>query len=260
VLRQSPSLQVRLGAVTSLQRYDSPDLAAAVLGLYAGEWKSLPDLQAAAQTMLASRPAWALALLNAVDAGKIVPRTIPLDIVRTLKRHPGPEIAKLVEKHWGQVRAATTAEKQQEMLRLAEALKGGKGDDKAWKVVFTNTCAKCHKLFGDGGAVGPELTGYERDNLRYWLDNIVDPSAVIRDEFLTFIVDTKDGRSLTGIIAAQDRATVTLKLPDGQSVRLAREQIEELRASTVSLMPEDVLKPLSEQQIRDLFAYLTKKK
>jgi putative heme-binding domain-containing protein len=260
VLRRSPSLPIRLAAVTSLQRYEDPDLATEVLRLYVGEWKSLLDLQAAAQTMLASRPPWALALLKAVDEGKIAPRTISLDIVRTLKRHPGPEIAKLVEKHWGQVRAATPAEKQQEMLRLAAVLKGGKGDDKAGKVVFTNTCAKCHKLFGEGGAVGPELTGYERDNLRYWLDNIVDPSAVIRDEFLAFVVDTKDGRSLTGIIAAQDRATVTLRLPDGQSVRLAREQIDELRASLVSIMPEDVLKPLSDQQVRDLFAYLTKKK
>src|SRR5262249_1849706 len=198
--------------------YDDPDLAAEVLRLYTAEWKPLPDLQAAAQTMLASRPPWALALLKSVDEGKIVPRTIPLDIVRTLKRHTGPEIDKLAEKHWGQVRAATPAEKQQEMLRLAEVLKGGKGDDKAGKVVFTNTCSKCHKLFGEGGAVGPELTGYERDNLRYWLDNIVDPSAVIRDEFLAFVVDTKDGRSLTRIIAAPDTATVTLKLPDGHSV------------------------------------------
>jgi putative heme-binding domain-containing protein len=260
VLRNSPSLPIRLAAVTSLQRYDEPNLAANVLDLYSTSWKSLPDLQAAGQTMLASRPVWALDLLKAVDAGKIVPRTIPLDIVRTIKRHPGAEVAKLVEKHWGQVRAATAAEKQTEMLRVAAILKDGKGDDKAGKIVFANTCAKCHKLFGEGGAVGPELTGYERDNLRYWLDNIVDPSAVIRDEFLAFVVDTKDGRSLTGIIAAQDRATVTLKLPDGQSVRLAREQIEELRASPISLMPEDVLKPLSDQQVRDLFAYLTKKK
>jgi putative heme-binding domain-containing protein len=145
------------------------------------------------------------------------------------------------------------------MVSLAELVKSGKGDEKAGKLVFTNTCAKCHKLFNEGGAVGPDLTGYERDNLGYWIENIVDPSASIRDEYLAFVVDTKDGRSLTGIIAAQDKGTVTLKLPDGQSVRLAREQIEELRASPISIMPEDVLKDLKDVQLRDLFAYLMSK-
>ena len=145
------------------------------------------------------------------------------------------------------------------MERLVGLVKTGKGDDKAGKLVFTNTCAKCHKLFNDGATVGPDLTGYERDNLGYWVENIADPSASIRDEYLAFLVETKDGRSLTGIISAQDKATVTLKLGDGQNVRLAREQIEELRASPISLMPEDVLKELNDQQIRDLFAYLMSK-
>jgi putative heme-binding domain-containing protein len=258
-LRQSPSLPIRVAVLTALQRYQEPTLADAVLELYLGSWQNAPDLRSAAQTLLSSRPAWALGLLQAVDAGRIPPRTIPLEIVRSIKRYNNETIAKLVEKHWGQVRPATSEEKQKEMLRLAGVLKDGKGNDTAGKLVFANTCAKCHKLFGEGASVGPELTGYERDNLRYWLDNIVDPSAIIRDEYLAFVVDTKDGRSLTGIIAAQDKATVTLKLADGQSVRLAREQIDELRASPISLMPEDVLKPLSEQQVRDLFAYLTSK-
>src|SRR5262249_51643503 len=112
------------------------------------------------------------------------------------------------------------------------------------------------KLFGEGATVGPELTGYERDNIRYWLDNIVDPSAQIRDEYLAFVVDTKDGRTLTGIIAAQDKATVTLKLSDAQQVRLAREQIEELRASPFPIMPEAVQKALKDKQIRAFFPFL----
>jgi putative heme-binding domain-containing protein len=259
VLRDSKFRSVRLTVLTALQRYDLPDIAATVIGQYVGPWAKEAELQTAAQNLLASRPAWALTLLQEVDAGKVAPRTIPLDVVRTIQRHSDERIAKLVEKHWGKIRAATPDEKRTEMLRLAGVLKPGGGDEKAGKVVFTNTCAKCHKLFGDGAVVGPELTGYERDNIRYWLDNIVDPSAQIRDEYLAFVVDTKDGRTLTGIIAAQDKATVTLKLSDAQQVRLAREQIEELRASPISIMPEDVLKELKDQQIRDLFAYLMSK-
>jgi putative heme-binding domain-containing protein len=197
--------------------------------------------------------------VQAIDAGKIPARSVPLDLVRTIKRYSDERIVKMTTKHWGQVRAATPDEKRKEMVRLAELVKSAKGDEKAGKVVFTNTCAKCHKLFNEGATVGPDLTGYERDNLGYWIENIVDPSASIRDEYLAFVVDTKDGRTLTGIIAAQDKATVTLKLPDNQSVRLAREQIEELRASPISLMPEDVLKDLKDDQLRDLFAYLMSK-
>ncbi|MFL5342315.1 MAG: PVC-type heme-binding CxxCH protein [Gemmataceae bacterium] len=260
VLRGSQIQPVRLAALTALQRYDAPDIAATVLELYCGPWQKQAELQAAAQTLLASRPGWALVLLQAVDAGKIAPRSIPLDVVRTLQRHSDDTIAKLVEKHWGKVQAATPEAKRKEMERLVALVKSGQGDEKAGKLIFTNTCAKCHKLFNEGATIGPELTGYERDNLAYWVENIADPSASIRDEYLTFLIETKDGRNLTGIVAAQDKATVTLKQADGQSVRLAREQIEELRASPISLMPEDVLKELKDQQIRDLFAYLMSKK
>jgi putative membrane-bound dehydrogenase-like protein len=260
VLAKSRSLPIRLAALTALQRYSDSALADSVLRLYAEAWQNEPDLRAAAQTMLSSRPQWAISLLLAVDDGRIAARTIPLDIVRSIKRFPDAEIAKLVTKHWGQVRLATGEEKRSEILRVAAILKTGGGDAKAGKLVFTNTCGKCHKLFGEGASVGPELTGYERDNLRYWLENIVDPSASIRDEYLAFVVNTTDGRSLTGIIAGQDKATVTLKLADSQTVRLAREQIEELRASPISIMPEELLKNLQEQQLRDLFAYLMKKK
>ena len=253
---ESKSHAIRLAAMTALQRYDSPAIAETVIDQYVGPWAHEAELQTAAQNLLASRPAWALAMLQTVDSGKMAPRKVSLDVVRNIKRFPDERIGKLVEKHWGKIRAATPAEKQKDMLRLAQILKLGGGDERSGKVAFTNTCAKCHKLFNEGAAVGPELTGYERDNIRYWIENIVDPSAQIRDEYLAFVVDTKDGRTLTGIIAAQDKVTVTLKLSDAQQVRLAREQIEELRASPISIMPEDVLKDLNDQQIRDLFAYL----
>jgi putative heme-binding domain-containing protein len=256
VLQSSSDTNIRLTAIGSLQRYDDPRIAESILELYP---RLNDDLRSGAQALLASRPAWALEFLQAVDAGKIG-RNIPLEIVRTLKHYSDKQIVALVEKHWGKVRPSTAAEKLAEMDRVGKVVDAGKGDAAAGKLVFTNTCAKCHKLFGEGGQVGPELTGYERDNLRYWLENIVDPSASIRDEYVAFVVETKDGRSLTGIIVAQDKATVSLRQNDGTTIRLAREQIEDLAASPISLMPEDVLKELKDQQLRDLFAYLMKKK
>jgi len=258
LLQDSPDQTMRLTALASLQRYDDPKIAQAVLESYPTRFND--DLRAGAQALLASRPAWALEFLHTVDEGKIAPRSVALEVVRTFKRYSDKQIGELVEKHWGKVRANTAAEKLAEMDRVGKIVADGKGDAAAGKVTFTNTCAKCHKLFGEGGQVGPELTGYERDNLRYWLENIVDPSASIRDEYVAFVIETKDGRTLTGIIVAQDKATVSLRQNDGQTIRLAREQIEDLAASPISLMPEDVLKDLKDQQLRDLFAYLMKKK
>src|SRR5262249_3216761 len=256
VLRDPRDDSISLTTLAALQRYDDPKIAKVVLELYPllGD-----DLRAGAQAMLASRPAWALEFLHAIDAGKVA-RNIPLEIVRTFKRYTDKDVVALAEKHWGKVRPTTAAEKLAEMDRVGKIVANGNGDAAGGKVIFTNTCAKCHKLFGDGGQVGPELTGYERDNLRYWLENIVDPSALVRDEFVAFVVETKDGRSLTGIIVAQDKATVSLRQNDGTTIRLPREQIEDLAASPISLMPEDVLKDLKDQQLRDLFAYLMKKK
>ena len=100
----------------------------------------------------------------------------------------------------------------------------------------TDRFADLAELFNEGGAVGPELTGYERDNVLYWLENIIDPSAAMRDEFMTFVVATKDGRTLTGLIAEQDKQSVTLKGAHGQAVKLARDRIDEIQASRTSLM------------------------
>src|SRR5205085_4156072 len=110
-------------------------------------------------------------------------------------------------------------------LRLVKLVRGGKGDGAKGKEVYTQSCAKCHKLFGEGGVVGPDLTGYERDSLLFWVENIVDPSAAIREEYTTTVVETRDGRVLTGILAEQDRRSILLRDPEGKEVRLARENI-----------------------------------
>jgi putative membrane-bound dehydrogenase-like protein len=259
IIQPGTAADVRREALAALQRYDNAEIAARVLELYPDGLPEKDGLRAAAQALLVGRPGWALQLLRAVEVGKVNPRQLPLDVVRKLALHRDPEIAALVRKHWGQLSAATSAEKQREMVRLATVVRGGKGDALAGKAIYTNACAKCHKLFGEGGDVGPDLTGYERDNLAFWIENIVDPNAAIREEYQTFIVTTHDGRLLTGVVGAQDKRTVTLRDAEGKAVRVAREDIDEMRASPVSLMPEDQLKPLADQQVRDLFAYLMSK-
>jgi putative membrane-bound dehydrogenase-like protein len=241
---------IRQEALGSLARYSDARIGPAAMALL-----SEPEaVRNAALGLLASRPAWGKLLLGAVEAKKVLPQSLPFEVVHRLSQHK--ELADRVTKSFGKVRGGDPEKRKREMLRVASALKKGKGDAAAGKAVFKNACAKCHKLFGEGGDVGPELTGYDRTSALYWMENIIDPSAVIREEYLSFVVRLDDGRTLTGVVAGRDGTTVTLRDQEGRTTRLARSRIEEMTASPVSIMPEGQLRAMSDQQVRDLFAYL----
>jgi putative heme-binding domain-containing protein len=253
VLASSRDDALRQAALTALQPHDDPAVGAAVVGLH----DRLPgEVRSAAQTLLLSRKGWTRQLLEAVDAGKVDRRGVPVDVVRRMTVHRDEVIARLVEKHWGQVRGATTAEMRKQLARYEAVVRGGSGDPYAGKKLFTNSCAKCHVLFGRGGQVGPDLTTYKRDDLGNMLLHVVNPSAEIREGFETYLVRTQDGRLLTGFLVERDNRVVVLRTPDGQDVRLERANLDELRAIPQSLMPEGLLDGLTDQQVRDLFAYL----
>ena len=126
----------------------------------------------------------------------------------------------------------------------------------AGKALFAKHCATCHRLFGEGNQVGPDLTHANRKNVDELLATIVNPSAVIRKEFLSFLLHTADGRVLTGLLVDQTPSTVTLLTAKNERIAIARDQIETLVESPTSLMPENLLGPLKPQELRDLFAYL----
>jgi len=245
VLEKSPSL--RADTLAALGRYPDEVIARKVISL--GLHRTPAGME-----MLATRVTWSKLLLAEIEAKRMEARSIPFEIVRKLALHS--ELTETLNKLFGRIRGATPKEKQTEMVRYGNLLKNGKGDAKAGAAIYDNLCGKCHKLFGSGGSVGPELTGYERSSVLYWLENIVDPSAVIREEYLSFVVRTTNGQTLTGIISGQDQTTITLRDAEGRERRVARKRIEDIRADTTSLMPEGQLKSLSDQQIRDLFAYL----
>jgi putative heme-binding domain-containing protein len=235
--------------------YDDPAIGKVVLRQYQ---TTLPDEQgvrSTAQRLLASRKAWTLAFLDDIEASSIDQTSIALSVVEQMRLQNDPEINRRVEKLWGRTRPSP-AEAQQQVERYRSLLQSGSGDLARGKAVFKESCATCHKLYGEGGDTGPELTGYERTNLEFMLPSIVDPSAAIREEFTNFAVFTVDGRTLTGLIQDQNNRTVTLRSVDNQTTLVNRDKIEELKALPVSLMPDGLLTKLSDEQVRDLFAYL----
>jgi putative heme-binding domain-containing protein len=117
-------------------------------------------------------------------------------------------------------------------------------------------CGRCHQLFEEGGKIGPDLTPFARDNTDRLLKNIINPGLEIREGFENHLILTVDGRILNGFLADKDSQIVILRGIDGQNITIRQSDIDDMRVLPLSVMPEGSLKGLSDQQIRDLFAYL----
>ncbi len=251
IAASAKSVELRKAALTSLLLYDEPAIAAEI----ARGFSTFPaDVQPAAQTLLTSRAAGSLAFLHLIESGA-VPRTALAESAAALLRdHEDGTVAALAQKL-----LATPAPRPQaraEIDRVRAILAGGPGDAYRGEPIFGQRCAGCHTLFHKGGRIGPDLTAYQRDDQGTLLPSVLDPGAEIREGFVTQIVTTRDGRTLSGFLADQDASIVVLRGLDGQDVSIPRSEIRELRAAAASLMPDGLLTGLDDQAIRDFFAFL----
>ena len=201
------------------------------------------------------RRSFAKAWLMAVEDGRIVPASVPVEQVKRISLLEDPELDELVIKHWGQF-GKTREEKLAEVRRLNNDLRASSGRVESGQTVFKKHCATCHQMFGEGTKLGPDLTSANRKDRDFMLISLVDPSSVIRKEFASYIVQTKDGRVMTGLPVTRDDATVTLVNARNEKTTIGMNEIDDLRVSTISLMPDDLYKQLKPQDLRDLFSYL----
>ena len=206
---------------------------------------------------LSARPLWALALLDAV-ANKHVPRRdLNTTAARQLLALGDEKVRSRLEAVWGSIRA-TSNEKAPLIARYKELLASNQSpaaDTGRGRMVFNRTCHQCHRLFDSGGDVGPDLTGSDRANPDYILENVLDPSAAVAREYTLTNIATTDGRLVSGIIREQNDRSLTVQTAN-ERIILSREDVEEVRPTAVSMMPEGQLERLTPQEIRDLFAYL----
>ena len=161
-----------------------------------------------------------------------------------------------VRQLWGTILPPTSEERLAEVRRLNNDLRAAQGDSIRGKALFASKCAVCHKLGGEGLTIGPDLTQANRADTQYLLLSLIDPGNLIRKEYLTHVVETKKGLTLSGIIVAQGAEGVTLVNAKNERLTIAAAEIATLAESPVSLMPENLLKDLSPSQLRDLFAYV----
>ena len=208
---------------------------------------------------LMARPSGARALLDAVEHGVIAAATIDLDLVRGIARFADPALDAIVARHWGRLRGATPEETLAVVRRLTNDIRAAPGDVAAGRVLFAQHCGTCHRLFGSGGTVGPDLGTANRGDREALLEAIVDPSATIRREYVAVTVETTDGRVLSGIPQARPEGGIRLIDAKGAMTALPTAAIAAVHESPVSLMPADILLPLTPAQLRDLFAFLESK-
>ena len=253
VVQQTDVPALQSAALTALQSFTDPSIAATILQEYA----ALPaEVRETADVVLSSRQSWSIALLDAVANGKIDRDQVSMTVVRKMLLDPSPQIEQRVRALWGEVQGATTEQMRVRVGDLAQVIQSGTGNPYNGKEIFHASCGKCHVLFEEGGLVGPDLTSYKRDDLQGMLLHVVNPSAEIREGFENYLLLTDDGRALNGFIADEDNQVVVLRGVDGHIRSVPRDEIDEMRAVPQSLMPEGILDPFSDQQVRDLFAYL----
>jgi putative heme-binding domain-containing protein len=254
LVRSDPDEAVRAAALKTLAKIDDPKLAAPLIEVHNASSSEAFKFQI--RDVLLRRRESALVWIQAVDRGEIAASVTPIEQIRRAALFSDPELDRLVLKHWGKLEWTTRGEALAEVRRLGNDLRAGPGDPVNGRVMFAKHCATCHQLFGEGKKVGPELTTANRGDAIALLVSLVAPSSVIRKEYVSLVVETSDGRVLTGLPINQNAAGVTLADNKGDTIEIATGDIEAIRESNVSLMPQGLYRTMTPQQLRDLFAWI----
>ncbi|MCM8542024.1 MAG: c-type cytochrome [Lentisphaeraceae bacterium] len=242
---------------------------AAINGLAGLQEESIPDLlfskfdsldekgKAAVFTTLSSRENFTKALFVKLESKALPTSYLNSFHIRQIQLFENEELNKRLKAIWGDIKKRSES-KEKELARYKKLLTPkflSEGDPKNGKAVFTRTCSACHKLFGQGGIIGPDLTGSGRKDLHYVLENVIDPSAIVSKDFQLVTVKTKDDRFISGTISDESKDSVTISTLNDKII-LQRSNIASLVKSQQSMMPEGLFNILDKNDLRDLIKYL----
>ncbi|WP_164102363.1 PVC-type heme-binding CxxCH protein [Candidatus Laterigemmans baculatus] len=250
--RQS-SPEFRGAALAALGRLALPQVAEVVLRNYSLQE---PAVQPKAIELLTQRASWSKALLERIGRDEIPATALHVNQVRQLLAAGDPELAEMVRSRWGSIRSGRNPEADQLIAEIRVQLGQQAGNPHRGQAVFTKLCAQCHKIHGQGQEVGPDITLIGRTTLDQLLSNVLDPSLVIGVGYQQTNVLTVDGRVLSGIAVESNPQRVVLKLQGGKTETIPRDEIEQERLSELSMMPEELEKQLSRQELLDLLTFL----
>jgi putative membrane-bound dehydrogenase-like protein len=247
-------LALRASALKALAAYDDPKTPAAILAVY-GSLNS--EEKRDALNTLAARASYARELLSAVEKKTVPAADVSADVVRAMMNLDDPALEKQIGTVWGVARR--TPEEKVKLIAVTKASLLARplatADRMLGRAVFQKTCAQCHTLYGVGSKIGPDITGSNRPNLDYLLENILDPSAVIPKDYAVTVFEMDNGRKITGIVKQETDAVVTVQTAN-ELLTLPKKEIDSRKSSDVSMMPDDILKTVKPDEFRALIAYL----
>jgi putative membrane-bound dehydrogenase-like protein len=248
----SAPLRLRKEAVDALGTANDPEAASALTSSYA---KQPAELKPAIINALTRTKVSAEKLLDAIERKSIPTGDVSANHARQLNALGDKAIADRVKKLWGAVKTERDPERVKIVERMRESLRHHKGNVQTGMAVFTKTCAQCHTIYGQGGNVGPDITGVGRENLDAILTNVLDPNLVIGASYFVNVAKLKDGAVVSGLLVEQSDQRVVLK--DGtKTYTLNRSDIARLVQQNVSMMPEGLEQNMTEQEFADLVAFL----
>lgn len=243
---------LRADAIRAVAAFEDAALADRLLAMY--PQLSERDRLEVVHTLAArSESGWKLTM--AIKDGRVPKRDVPAYVARSLRRVVGNGFVEV----WGAL-DELTADKEAQFARYRQLLSSdslSSADQSHGRQIFNRTCAACHKMYGHGGVIGPDITGANRSNLEYLLGNILTPSAIIQDAYKMHMVLTEDGRVYSGIPAEENERILKLRIANrDEPVAIAKSSIESREVASVSMMPEGILKTMTDQEVIDLIAYL----
>lgn len=241
-------------ALAALSRADMPGVAELVLASYPA---LAPANQPQAIELLTQRASWSKALVAEVAAQRLPPEVLNVNQVRKLLTFEDAELSAAVAKHWGTIRTVRDPAREQFVAEMKKLIQATPGDPHRGIAVFHRVCGQCHKIHGQGQEVGPDITRNGRASFEQLLSNVFDPSLVIGASYQARTVRTLDGLVISGLLVEDNEQRVVLKVQGGKLETIAREDVEAIKVSELSLMPEGIEKQLQPQEIADLFAFIT---
>jgi putative membrane-bound dehydrogenase-like protein len=241
-------------AVRGLAAYPDPQTSQELLRRYS---RFSTAVKADAISTLVSRAAFVQPLLDAIAAQTIPSSDLHAYHVRQIQTFGDAKLTERLESLWGTI--GTSSENELQVIarykaQLTPAVLQA-ADRSHGRAIYQKTCASCHQLFGAGEKVGPDLTGSNRANLDYTLENILAPSAVVGKDYQMTLLQLSDGRVVSGLITLETDSAVTLRTIN-DTVVVAKDQIDQRQLSELSLMPAGLIDNLSLEETADLVAYL----
>ncbi len=247
----SPAIaaDVQSAAVSTLASFDVPDVAEVILAGFAA---LSPRLKGQATDVLLSRPAWTTALLSALESGMLSTGDLDPVKLKLLAEHRNSTIRTRANK----LLVNSQLGRRSDVVDSYRGVLERKGDAERGKQIFTKTCAACHKVQNVGNDIGPNLAAMKARGPEAILLNVLDPNREVNPQYLNYAVLTADGRQLTGLIAAETATSITLRRADNATDTVLRIDIEQLKSTGMSLMPEGLEKQIDQQSMADLLEFL----